>query len=47
MLSLSLLAVSDVVPYDKWEHHTPMDTMKSKAEAYSKYMSEHLATGDE
>ena len=43
----SKLALGQVVPYDQWEHMTPMDTMASKAAAFQKYMSEPMATAPE
>ena len=42
----SKLALGQVVPYDQWEHMTPMDTMASKAEAFQKYMGD-LTTAPE
>ena len=44
---LSTLAYGQVVPYDRWQHQTPMDTMASKAEAFHKYTSEHMSTAPE
>ena len=47
LLALSPEVYGQMVEYDKWHHPSSMDTMESKAMAFNKYITEHMATAEE
>ena len=47
LLSLSPEVYGQIVEYAKWHHPSSMDTMESKAMAFKKYITEHMATAEE